>query len=147
MKTIIIYESTHHENTYKLVKAIADKHKTDIVSVEKAGNADLNEYDLIGFASGIAFGKFYKEITEFAKNNMPHGKSVFFIYTCGSDNGRYADGMKKIAADKGCKTLGVYACRGYDTYGPFKLVGGINKKCPTDAEIDGAVSFFGQLIK
>ncbi|MGN0180160.1 MAG: flavodoxin domain-containing protein [Monoglobaceae bacterium] len=142
MKTIIIYESTHHENTYKLVKAIADKHKTDIVSVENAANTDLNEYDLIGFASGIAFGKFYKGITKFAKNNMPRGKDVFFIYTCGSDKERYVDGMKEIAAGKHCKVQGVYGCRGYDTYGPFKLIGGINKNCPTDADVDGAVKFF-----
>lgn len=147
MNTIIIYESMHHENTYKLVKAISDKYKTDIVSVENAANTDLSEYDLIGFASGIAFGKFYKEITEFAKNNMPRGKNVFFIYTCGSDKDRYVDSMKEIAVGKDCKVQGVYGCRGYDTYGPFKLIGGINKNCPTDAEIDSAVRFFGQLIK
>ena len=30
-KTVIIYASTHHKNTYKLVKAISDKHNVDTV--------------------------------------------------------------------------------------------------------------------
>jgi hypothetical protein len=30
-KIVIIYASTHHRNTYKLVKAISDKHNIDII--------------------------------------------------------------------------------------------------------------------
>ena len=62
MKSIIIYESTHHGNTKKLVDAVAKKHNAETVSIEKAESIDLSVYDIIGLAAGIAFGKFYKHM-------------------------------------------------------------------------------------
>nr|WP_330379432.1 hypothetical protein [Butyrivibrio sp. AE2032] len=35
--------------------------------------------------------------------------------------------------------------KGYDTYGPFKLVGGIQKGHPTEDEIAEAVEFYKNL--
>ena len=43
---------------------------------------------------------------------------------------------------KGCRFLGQYICTGYDTFGPFKLVGGLRKGHPDANEIKGAVRFF-----
>ena len=40
-KTVIIYASTHHKNTYKLVKAISDKHNVDIIDATQQSSADL----------------------------------------------------------------------------------------------------------
>lgn len=54
MKSIIIYESTHHENTKKLVDALAKKHNMKTVSIENAEFVDLSEYDIMGLAAGIA---------------------------------------------------------------------------------------------
>ena len=42
MKSIIIYESTHHGNTKKLVDAIAAKHNVEAVSIENAETIDLS---------------------------------------------------------------------------------------------------------
>lgn len=47
--------------------------------------------------------------------------------------------------DKHCKELGRYICKGFDTYGPFKLVGGLQKGHPTDEEIQAAVDFYKAL--
>ena len=52
MKSIIIYESTHHENTKKLVDALAKKHNMKTVSIENAEPVDLSEYDIVGLAAG-----------------------------------------------------------------------------------------------
>ena len=41
--------------------------------------------------------------------------------------------------------LGEYHCQGFDTFGPFKLVGGIAKGHPTSQEIEGAVAFYRNL--
>ncbi|MCR5674581.1 MAG: hypothetical protein K6G16_02615 [Lachnospiraceae bacterium] len=43
---------------------------------------------------------------------------------------------------KNCKVLGEYLCPGFDTFGPFKLVGGIQKGHPTEKEIRDAVAFY-----
>ena len=60
MKTIIIYGSKHHGNTEKLVRGIAKEHDIVLVDAIKESIPDLQEYDCIGFASGIAAGRCYK---------------------------------------------------------------------------------------
>lgn len=145
MKTILIYESTHHGNTKKLVDAVAQRYGIQTVTVAQASGMDLKEYDRIGIASGVAFGKFYEAAERFAEGCLPEGKEVFFLYTCGNDSVKYANSVSAKAAARGCKVLGVYGCRGFDTFGPFKLIGGIAKGHPTQSEIDGAVDFYGNL--
>ncbi len=146
-KVAIVYASTHHKNTYKLVKAIADKYDITQIDAAKEENADLSEFDLIGLASGIDFGKFYESIEKFLENNLPENKKVFFLYTCAKDNGKFTQSIKEKALAKKAEIMGEYGCRGYNTYGPLKLIGGMNKKNPTSDEIADAVSFFETLIK
>jgi flavodoxin len=38
--------------------------------------------------------------------------------------------------------IGRFSCKGYDTFGPFKLVGGLAKGHPDDKDLKDAVSFF-----
>jgi len=77
-KTVIVYASKHHGNTFKLIKAISDKYEIAIIDATKETHIDLQEYDIIGFASGIDFGKFYLEIENFAREKLPLQKEVFF---------------------------------------------------------------------
>jgi len=145
MKTIMIYKSAHHKNTKKLVDAISEKHGIKAVDVTEAGSVNLEDYDVIGLASGIAFGKFYQELERFVEKRLPRGKKVFFLYTSGSGGEKYTASIAKAAESRECEVLGSYGCRGFDTYGPFKLIGGIAKGHPTQAEIDGAVRFYDQI--
>lgn len=146
MKTAIIYESYHHGNTKKICDAIGDKYEVELIDA-KGSIENLEEYDLIGLASGVAYGKYYKTITEVTLNKLPHGKKVFFIYTCGRVSKDYAEEVKNIALDKNCAILGAYGCKGYDTYGPLKLIGGINKDNPTEDEIKAAINFYEEILR
>lgn len=141
-KTVIIYESTHHGNTYKLVKAISDKYTIDTIDATTQSLADLQDYDVIGFASGIDFGKFYETIESFAKANLPMNKKVFFLYTCAKDRKGFTDSMREIANQKEAVILGEYGCKGFNTYGPWKVIGGMNKNHPNQDEILQAIAFF-----
>lgn len=149
MKTAIIYCSKHNGNTKKLLDAIKQSSNDEItlLDVDKAYSTNLTEYDLIGFASGIYFSKFDKDILKFAKENTPNGKDVFFIYTCGSEKDTYTKAIREAVADAHVNVLGEYGCLGYDTYGPFKLIGGIAKNHPDQSDLDGAVSFYHNLYK
>lgn len=146
MKSIIIYESTHHGNTKKLVDAIAEKHNVETVGIENAGSVDLSGYDMVGLAAGIAFGKFYSRMEEFAAK-IPSGSRVFLLYTCGNPSGGYVKSITRTLESNGAKVVGNYGCKGYDTYGLFKLIGGIAKGHPTEEEILGAVSFYGKISR
>ena len=145
-KAVIIYASTHHGSTKKLVEAIADKYDIAQIDATKQQQADLSEYDLIGFASGIDFGRFYHSVEQFLENNLPKGKRVFFLYTCARVNHRFTEKIKASALEKRAILLGEYGCRGYNTYGPWKMIGGMNRKHPSENEISNAVKFFASLL-
>jgi len=146
-KTVIIYASTHHGNTRKLVEAIAEKYEVDLLDANQQKYADLTAYDYVGFASGIDFRSFYESVEQFLKNNLPLNKNVFFLYTCAKISERFTKSMKEEAIKKDAKILGEYGCKGYNTYGPWKLVGGMNKNHPTKEEIQGAIRFFEMIVE
>lgn len=145
MKTVIVYYSKHHGNTKKLLDAISKTEDVDLLNVIGNTSADLSAYDRIGFASGIYYGSFAKHIISFAEAHLPENKSIFYIYTHGAPRGDFLKGMRNIVDRKHCKELGEYRCQGYDTFGPFKLLGGIAKGHPTDEEIEAAVKFYRKL--
>ena len=146
MKTLLVCESTHHGNTRKLVNAITETYPVDVIDAAATDSIDCSGYDCIGFASGIAFGNFYKKITSLAAE-LPAGKKVFFLYTCGKENGSYDTSIREIAEARGCTVLGKYSCKGFDTFGPLKLLGGLNKNHPDADEIRKAVEFYEDISK
>ena len=145
MKTAIVYYSQHHGNTKKLLDAIAAQEDVTLIDVVENKDADLTGYDRIGFASGIYFSSFAKQIIAFAKEKLPEGKDVFYLYTHGAPSGDFLKAMRQIAESKNCRELGEYHCQGFDTFGPFKLVGGIAKGHPTEEELAAAVRFYQAL--
>ena len=143
MTTAIVYYSQYHGNTKKLLDAIkAADLSVELIDVVKAPDFDLSTYDRIGFASGIYFSAFAKQIISYADAHLPEKKDIFYIYTHGAPGGNFLKAMREIATRKHCKELGEYRCQGYDTFGPFKLVGGIAKGHPTEDEIKRAVEFY-----
>ena len=110
---------------------------------EPATKADLSDYDRIGFASGIYFSKFHQTILKFASENLPENKKVFMICTYGG-NAAYKS-LEVILKEKKTDIIGKFGCKGYDTFGPFKLVGGIAKGHPDEKDLEAAVSFVAGL--
>ncbi|MCI5620659.1 MAG: flavodoxin family protein [Lachnospiraceae bacterium] len=140
MKSIIIYASVHHGNTKKIVDAIAKENEIETVDATQIKEKDLSEYDVIGFASGIYYGKFHQSILNFASVNLPEKKKVFLICTYG---GRAVfHSMEEVVGSRQCEVIGKYSCIGYDTFGPFKLIGGISKGHPSEKELQAAVEFY-----
>ena len=145
-KTAIVYYSQHHGNTKKVLDAIANYDKDiDLIDVIEKHEVDLTGYDRIGFASGIYFGKFAEQLLNFAKVNLPTGKDVFFIATAGNPIEHNFNSIVAAAKEKHCNEIGRYQCGGFDTFGPFKLVGGLQKGHPTEEELQAAVEFYKNL--
>jgi len=147
MKTCICYKSSHHQNTLKLLEAIKKDNNVDLIDVLKEPNKDISNYDVIGIASGIVYSKYYKEVIKFVNDNLPQNKKVFFIHTAGDPRKNQNKSVKDIADSRNCITIGTYFTKGFDTYGPFKLIGGINKERPNDEDIQGAINFYKNITK
>ncbi|EPD77419.1 MULTISPECIES: flavodoxin family protein [Atopobiaceae] len=145
MKTAIVYYSKHHENTKKLLDAIAQKYEVTLINVTCPETDDLSEYDFVGFASGIYYGKMHKAVLQYAEKNLPEHKKVFFMYTCGIVRAAHTNSIRKIAEEKHAEILGEYGCIGFDTFGPLKLIGGKGKGHPNAEEIRGAVEFYKEI--
>ena len=145
MKTAIVYYSRHHGNTKKLLDAIAKEPDVTLLDAAETTVADLSGYNRIGFASGIYYSKFHKTVLEFAEKNLPQGKDVFFLYTCGAAKKGYTAAITAAVQKHGARILGEYGCRGFDTFGPFRLVGGIAKGHPTPQEVGEALAFYRSL--
>ena len=138
MKTAIVYYSEHHGNTKKLIDAVATT-DTTLIDVTKTSTADLAPYDLIIFASGIYYSQFEKRVMAFVENNLPAGKRTALLYTYGAKRDSYTNKITKAIQEKGSTVIGSYGCLGFDTFGPFKLIGGIAKGHPNANEIEDAV--------
>lgn len=140
MKTAIVYASIHHGNTKKILDAIAKECEVDLIDATQMKKKDLSAYDMIGFASGVYYSKFHQAVLNFATENLPQGKKVFFICTYGG-KGAFKS-IKEAAAGKNAVVIGEFSCRGYDTFGPFKLVGGVAKGHPNEKDLADAVKFY-----
>ena len=80
MKTIIFYESRHHGNTKKVCEEISKECGVTLCDARQGvGEISWDKYDLVGFASGIEFNKFYESVNKVAAM-VPAGKIVFFIF-------------------------------------------------------------------
>ena len=139
MRKAIVYTSVHHGNTEKLVKRIAEECQVDLIDAIKQMNADLNDYDMIGFASGIYYSKFHQSILKFSEENLSADKKIFLICTYGGSANFKS--IEQILNKKHASVVGKFGCKGYDTFGPFKLVGGIAKGHPDEEDMKNAVDF------
>lgn len=152
LKTMILYRSKHHGNTKKLVDAIAAAYPDDVDTLDvstvksKDKRVDLSSYQLIGAASGIYFGEIDKQLGLVLQNSLRDGDFVFSLLTYGGAAKWYGRDIDGICRTKRATLLAGYGCPGYDTWGPFRLTGGIQKGRPTQEEIDGAATWFGQLV-
>lgn len=142
MKTAIIYYSRHHENTKKILDAIFEKHDVDLIDITTHQDIDYTIYDRIGFASGIYYSKFHKSLLNFAKTSLPDDKETFFIYTYGAKKNGYTKAITEAVKLHNAKILGEFGCFGFNTFGPFKLVGGIAKGHPDNDDIKNALEFY-----
>ncbi|OFI05044.1 flavodoxin [Clostridium acetireducens DSM 10703] len=148
MKTLIVYTSIHHGNTEKIGKAMAEVLKADMIKTEDMNVNILKDYDLIGFGSGVYYGKPHKTIVDFIEN-MPRtsNKRAFVFSTSGQGKTKYNNSIEEKLKEKGFNIVGSFACKGFDTFGPFKLIGGLGKGRPNAEDIQNAKDFAKGLEK
>lgn len=147
MKTAVIYYSAHHGNTKKVLDSFCKGKDVVLIDAAKTQTANLSEYDVIGFASGIYYSKFHKSVLKFAENNLPENKKVFFVYTFGAKKDGYTKAIKAAVLKKSSVVLGEFGCLGFNTFGPFKLIGGIAKGHPNNEDLNNAKKFFDDIAK
>ncbi len=145
-KMILFYYSVHHGNTRKIAEAVKERCGAELVSVPCREIPDLREYELVGFASGIYSSAFGRPIIELAeKLEGIEGKDCFVMYTSGAASDSLDQQFVRLLEEKGARVIGRFNCRGFDTFGPFKLIGGLRRGHPDHEDIEAAVRFCERL--
>jgi len=147
MKTLIVYHSFHHGNTAKIAKVLADELNAKMVKTEDEETNKWDEYELIGFGSGIYNGTHHKSILH-AVEKLPavKGKKAFVFSTSGVLR-NYNKSLKEMLTAKGLQIVGDFVCKALDTYGPLKLIGGLNKGRPNEEDYQKAREFAQGLLQ
>ncbi|MFY4722909.1 flavodoxin family protein [Streptomyces sp. LaBMicrA B280] len=148
MKTVIVCASVSHGNTRRIADSMAEVLGANVVSPEQADPAELADADLVGFGSGVFYSRLHPRLTDFAKA-LPTGRGRAFVFaTSGLPEiplMSFTRPLVRLLEGKGFETDGSFSCRAFDTWTPFKLIGGINKRRPNAGDLAAARAFAGRL--
>ena len=146
MKALMIHISVHHGNTERVAVTMAKILDADLVQGNQVDTNMLERYDLIGFGSGIYFGKHHESLLDFVdKLSVVKNRKAFIFSTSGLRKIPFVHDfdkpLRKKLQRKGFDITGEFSCRGLDTYRATKLVGGINKGRPDANDLKQAEDF------
>jgi len=121
VKTLIIYVSIHHQNTAKIAQVLAEVLQADLKNPAEIELDSFRDYDLVGFGSGIYFGKHHRRIYELIES-LPEqeGKKAFIFSTSGMvkifNVHDFDLALRKTLESRGFQVIGEFNCRGWDSY-------------------------------
>lgn len=146
-KTLVICKSSHHQNTQRVASVIADVLKADLCTPASVSSEVLRDYDLIGFGSGIYFGRFDSSLRAWIQH-LPDSTSedlrnAFIFSTSGLSFlwRLWHWPLRRLLTRKGFKVIREFHCSGLDTVGPLRFVGGLNRQHPTKRDLENAATF------
>ena len=145
LKTLIVCESYHHKNTLKVASRMAAELYADLLPAGEVD--DIEKYDLVGFGSGIYFNKHHRRLRELVEKLNLKDKRVFVFSTSGIGFKCFNRGLIRKLRKKGAVIVGSFACRGYDTFGILKKIGGIARERPNERDLKKAEAFARDLLR
>ncbi len=145
-KTIIVFESYHHQNTEIIAQVIAQNLQAELYRTDQADLSIIPEFDTIGIGSGIYFGKPHEKIQKFLNGlSLLKGKKIFLFFTCGLQLESYAHFCKDQIESAELEFLDCFSCKGFDTHHLYQLLGGRNQGHPDLKDLYHAEIFANKL--
>jgi len=151
MKSLLIVFSYHHKNTEKVAEVFASVLTAQIKSPKQVVPEELQDYDLVGFGSGIYDAKHHRTLLELADIVPVVTDKKAFIFSTSAIMGKdkVADDHCKLREkllSKGYTIVDEFACKGFNTNSFLKYVGGMNKGRPNTENLKHAEEFARNLI-
>lgn len=149
MKTVIVCASVAHGNTRRIADVMGEVLGAPVLTPDEADPAELAACDLVGLGSGIYWMRFHPRLRELVGSLTagPHAKA--FVYaTSGLPEPppwRHTRRLARRLERRGFEVLDTFSCRGLDSWGPFGLVGGVNKGRPGAGDLTAARAFAERL--
>lgn len=153
MKALIIYHSVYRKNTEMIAKIFAQRLSADLLTVEEGQTIDLNQYELIGFGSGVYRESMSKKLLDHASKLNLRDKDFFVFSTSGAGMKSYNKKLIKILNSKGGRCKGSFACKGsfvsedFTKNKIFKFFSRFAKGHPDSKDIKKAEVFIDNMIR
>lgn len=139
--------SYHHNNTRKVAEVFAAVLGSVIRTPQEAGPEELQQYDLIGFGSGIYDGKHHKDLLDLADRMPIVVNKRAFLFSTSFD--RRMDlihsSLRNRLVAKGYTIVDEFNCGGFNTNSFLKFFGGLNKGRPNAEDLKRAEEFAQRL--
>lgn len=149
---LLLVESIHHGNTAKVAEPIARVLNAEIAAPEAVPYTALADYSLVAFGSGVYYGRMHPALLDWARGlpDAPVANIPAFIF---STSGLpflaklWTTSLRRLLARKGFHVVGEFACRGFDTWGPLWLTGGLNRGHPDERDLEHARQFAERIAR
>ena len=158
MKTLIVLVSYHHMNTQKVADVFAKVLDAQIKTPQQISPEELQQFDLVGFGSGIYAGKNDQSLLDFVdKLRQVTYKKAFLSSTSGMPIGISGQNrleeytskchttLREKLQSKGYRVVDEFSCAGFNTNKFLKWFGGINKGRPNAEDLKHAEVFAEKL--
>ena len=151
IKSLLVLYSYHHKNTEKVAKAFAEVLNAQIKTPQQTDLQELQEYNLVGFGAGIAGGKHYQTLLDFADRLVPVNQKISYIFSTAALTGekkREEDHstLREKLESKGYRIVDEFQCKGFNTNSFMRFFGGMNRRRPNAEDLKNAKEF-AQKIK
>lgn len=151
MKTLILCKSVHHQNTAAIAHVLADAIDAEVRDPDTTPVEAIQGFDLIGFGSGIYFGRFHAALRSWISQlpDREHGRCKAFIFSTSGLPFLWRLWHRPLRArlkKKGFDVIAEFHCRGFDTFGLLWLFGGLNCRHPDQADQKHAAEFARRLM-
>ena len=146
MKSLLVLFSYHHKNTEKIANVLAKVLDAQIKTPQQINPEELQDYNLIGFGSGIYSEKHHELLLDLADKLPQVTNRKAFIFSTSAMQGK-----AKVAKDhsllreklqsKGYMIVDEFSCKGFNTNSFMKYFGGMNKGRPNAEDLKRAEEF------
>jgi flavodoxin len=146
MNCLLIVFSYHHKNTEKVANVLARILDAQIKTPRETDPEELQQYDLVGFGSGIYGEKHHRTLLELTDEIPEVTDRKAFLFSTSAIMGK-----EKVAQDhltlreklqsKGYTIIDEFACKGFNTNSFLRYLGGMNKGRPNADDLKNAEEF------
>ncbi len=152
MKSLLVLYSYHHKNTEKIAKVFAKVLDAPIKMPQQIHPEELQEYDLIGFGSGIYGEKHHKLLLDLADTLPQDTNRKAFIFSTSAIQGKAKvtkdhSLLREKLQSKGYMIIDEFSCKGFNTNSFMRYFGGMNKGRPNAEDLKHAEEFAQNLMQ
>jgi len=144
MKSLLVCYSYHHNNTEKVANVFANVLDAQIKTPQQINPEELQEYDLVGFGSGIYGAQHHKSLLDLA-DKLPqiNERKGFIFSTSGTkwEADKNHSLLREKLQSKGYRIVDEFTCLGFNTNSFMKYLGGMNKGRPNALDLKHAEEF------